>query len=61
MSTNVNKKIVLTTLICYSIHRLDSVLHLFHFGEKIISSGARVAEITKCTKIAPDFGSPVFI
>lgn len=39
MSTNVNKKIVLTALICYNTHRLDSVLQIFHFGKKIISSG----------------------
>ena len=31
MSRNVNKKIVLTTLICYSIHRLDSVLRISNF------------------------------
>jgi hypothetical protein len=34
MSTNVNKKIVLTTLICYSIHRLGFGSSSFSFWEK---------------------------
>jgi hypothetical protein len=34
MNTNVNKKIVLTTLICYSIHRFGSSSPNFSFWEK---------------------------
>jgi hypothetical protein len=37
------------------------VPRILHIGKKIISSGARVVETNKYTKIAPDFGSPVFI
>ena len=57
MNTNVNKKIVLPILICYSIDRFGFVLRMLHVGKKIISFGARVAETNKYTKIAPDFGS----
>ena len=34
MSTNVNKKIVLTILICYSIHRFGIGVPDFSFWEK---------------------------
>jgi len=55
MSMNVNKKIVLTTLIWYSIHRFGFGAPDFHIGNNIINSGVRVAEANKYTKIAPDF------